>query len=447
MFSEVFKEDNKLGIIARVAKTAGDKGSYFAPSKDYVIAFAKNKSILPDFKDSVDESLFKKVETVGQKKGQKYRDDVAFYQSSLDPMRGCVNQRYFVLAPDGSLLIPPGGTFPTESIEGAKIAPSSPEEKVWRWSLETYLKQKELLVFKQTKKSPLLDENGNRAKWNIYTKSYLSDRSEKGTSPRDYLDQFINRKGADLIKKYDIDFSYSKPFELIEHLVKITNKSNKITFLDFFAGSGTSLHAIMNLNQLDEGGRQCILVTNNENEICDTVTYPRCSRLINSYVNKKGNEVAFYPLNNLRYYQADFVPSERTEMNRRLLTARSTELLCIKENCFIDKTKDYGINEKQAKLFTNSLGKYMVVVYHTRNQEEVIEQLSSIISGLETSEKVKVYAFSPEKEIIEDDFYKVADKITAVPLPDSIYNAYRATFRTLKLDKKGAVSSTTNQEA
>ena len=37
---------------------------------------------------------------------------------------------------------------------------------------------------------------------------------------RDYLDNFINRKGADFIKQYDIDFNYSKPFELIQHLIK-----------------------------------------------------------------------------------------------------------------------------------------------------------------------------------------------------------------------------------
>ena len=446
LFSDVFKEDNKLGVIARVAKTAGDKGSYFAPSKDYVIAFTKNKSVLSDFKDTVDETLFKKIEISGPKQGQKYRDDVAFYQSSLDPMRGCINQRYFVLAPDGSLLIPPGNTFPDETLEGAKIAPTSSEEKVWRWSVDTYLKQKDSLVFKQTKKSPLLDEKGNRAKWNIYTKSYLSDRSEKGASPRDYLDQFINRKGADLIKQYDIDFSYSKPYELIEHLIKITNKSNDITFLDFFAGSGTSLHAIMSLNQLDEGIRQCILVTNNENNICENVTYPRCNRLINAYVNKKGKEMVFYPFNNLRYYQSDFVPSERTEINRRLLTARSTELLCIKEDCFLDVTKDYNIKERQAKLFTNGLGKYMIVIYHSRNQEEVIAQLTELIQNLETTEKIKLYAFSPEKESIEEDFFAVADKIAAVPLPDSIYNAYRATFRTLKLNNKPAAVNSLNQD-
>ena len=167
LFNEVFTENNKLGVIARVAKTAGDKGSYFAPSKDYVIAFTKNKTLLSDFKDGVDESLFKKIETEGSRFGEKYRDDVAFYQSSLDPLRGCVNQRYFVQAPDGSLLLPPGNVFPNEKTDGSKLPPLTAEDKVWRWSVDTYLKQKELLVFKQTKKSPLLDENGNRAKYNI----------------------------------------------------------------------------------------------------------------------------------------------------------------------------------------------------------------------------------------------------------------------------------------
>ena len=243
-------------------------------------------------------------------------------------------------------------------------------------------------------------------------------------------------------------FDYPKPISLLKYLLSFrSDLNNSGIILDFFAGTGTTLHATMALNAEDGGNRQCILVTNNENKIAEEVTYERNKRVIQGYTNAKGEQVEGLKNNNLRYYQADFVPSERTEMNRRLLTARSTELLCIKENCFIDKTKDFGINEKQAKLFSNGLGKYMVVVYHTRNQEEVINQLSSIISGLETSEKVKVYAFSPEKEIIEDDFYKVADKITAVPLPDSIYNAYRATFRTLKLDKKETVSSTTNQEA
>jgi len=441
LFNEIFTEQNKLGVIARVAKTAGDKGSYFAPSKDYVLAYSKNKEILPDFKDDVDESLFKKIETEGDKIGEKYRDDVAFYQSSLDPMRGCVNQRYYVLAPDGSLLLPPGNIAPIEKVEGSKIPPESGEDKVWRWSVDTYFKQKELLVFKKTKQSPLIDENGNKAKWNIYTKSYLNARSEKGASPRDYLDNFINRKGADFIKQYDIDFSYSKPLELIQHLIKITNKSSDITVLDFFAGSGTTLHSVMNLNSMDKGKRTCIITTNNEGNICEEVTYPRCERTIKPYTNKKGEEMPSFPNNNLRYYKTEFIPSQRSETNKRLLTQASTDLLCIKEDCYIDITEINDFNTKQCRIFSNDTGKFLVIVYHSRQQLHVCEQLVEYIKTLNNlTEKIRLYGFSPEKETLTEDFIEVEDKIEAVPLPEAIYNAYRATFRAIKLDKKSPVS-------
>ena len=415
LFNEVFTENNKLGVIARVAKTAGDKGSYFAPSKDYVIAFTKNKTLLSDFKDGVDESLFKKIETEGSRFGEKYRDDVAFYQSSLDPLRGCVNQRYFVQAPDGSLLLPPGNVFPNEKTDGSKLPPLTAEDKVWRWSVDTYLKQKELLVFKQTKKSPLLDENGNRAKYNIYTKSYLNDRSEKGASPRDYLDQFINRKGADLIKQYDIDFSYSKPFELIQHLLKITNKSNDITVLDFFAGSGTALHSVMSLNELDKGTRTCIISTNNENNICDEVTYPRCERTINPYTNKKGKEMPRFPNNNLRYYKSEFVSRETSLNNKRELTFLATELLCIKEDCYNEE----NIAIKDAKLFVNKKVSLLVLF-----DDHIIPDAIEFIKSYE-GPKIKVYVFSIGSDPYTEDFTEVLNKIELCALPDAIYKAYQ----------------------
>ncbi len=415
LFNEVFTENNKLGVIARVAKTAGDKGSYFAPSKDYVIAFTKNKTLLSDFKDGVDESLFKKIETEGSRVGEKYRDDVAFYQSSLDPLRGCVNQRYFVQAPDGSLLLPPGNVFPNEKTDGSKLPPLTAEDKVWRWSVDTYLKQKELLVFKQTKKSPLLDENGNRAKYNIYTKSYLNDRSEKGASPRDYLDQFINRKGADLIKQYDIDFSYSKPFELIQHLLKITNKSNDITVLDFFAGSGTALHSVMSLNEIDKGTRTCIISTNNENNICDEVTYPRCERTINPYTNKKGKEMPRFPNNNLRYYKSEFVSRETSLNNKRELTFLATELLCIKEDCYNEE----NIAIKDAKLFVNKKVSLLVLF-----DDHIIPDAIEFIKSYE-GPKIKVYVFSIGSDPYTEDFTEVLDKIELCALPDAIYKAYQ----------------------
>ena len=175
LFNEIFTENNKLGIIARVAKTAGDKGKYFAPSKDYILAYSKNKDILTQFKDTVNENLFKKTENKGNRKGEKYRDDVAFYQSSLDTRP---NQRYYIKAPDGSFLIPPGNTFPPKKEDGCKAVPQE-GDKVWRWADTTYenSESKELLVFKKSKQTPLLNEKGEQAEYNIYTKSYLKDRS------------------------------------------------------------------------------------------------------------------------------------------------------------------------------------------------------------------------------------------------------------------------------
>ena len=404
LFNEIFTENNKLGIIARVAKTAGDMGNYFAPSKDYIIAFSKNKNNLSNFKDGVDETLFKKTETEGQKIGEKYRDDVAFYQASQKDLRP--NQKYFVDCPDGSKVIPPCSVQDEIMRDG---------DGRWRWSKETYLLNKHLLVFKQTKKSPLVYEDGNPAKWNVYTKSYLNDRSEKGSSPRDYLDQFINRKGADLIKQYDIDFSFSKPFELIQHLIKITNKSNDITVLDFFAGSGTALHSVMSLNELDKGTRTCIITTNNENNICDEVTYPRCDRTINPYTNKKGKEMPSFPNNNLRYYKSEFVSRETSLNNKRELTHLATELLCIKENCYLEKSTTI----KQAKLYENSKVALLILF-----DDIVIPEAINFIKNY-SGNKIKVYVFSIGSDPYTEDFTEVLDKIELCALPDAIYKAYQ----------------------
>ena len=410
LFDEVFTEANKLGVITRVAKTAGDMGNYFAPSKDYIVVYTKNKSMLSNFKDDVDESLFKKIEIDGEKKGERYRDDVAFYQASQKDLRP--NQKYFVDCPDGAKVIPPCSIQDEIMRDG---------DGRWRWSKETYLLNRHLLVFKQTKKSPLLDEYGQQAKWNVYTKSYLNDRSEKGASPRDYLDQFINRKGADLIKQYDINFSFSKPFELIQHLVKITNKSNDLTFLDFFAGSGSSLHSIMKMNESDNGNRQCIIVTNNENSICEEVTYPRCERLIKKYVNIKGQEMPYFPKNNLRYYRSEYVGREKTHKNKRELVLAATELLCIKEDIYTELAELNGqkLDKKTIRCFSDK-GRYLMVIY----DEEAIETLLPLISAIDTHQKIKIYIFAPGQYPFTEEFEDVLDKVELCALPDAIYKAY-----------------------
>lgn len=128
-----------------------------------------------------------------------------------------------------------------------------------------------------------------------------------------------------------------KPIELIKLFINlIANKKGII--LDFFAGSGTTLHATMQLNAEDGGHRQCILVTNNENNICEEVTYERNRRVIQGYTNAKGEEVAGLTKNNLRYYRTGFVGSQPLDAEYAKLVNLATDSFVSKKTFIRNKT-------------------------------------------------------------------------------------------------------------
>lgn len=257
----------------------------------------------------------------------------------------------------------------------------------------------------------------------------------------DFVDEFNN-----VGYEGGIEFrNGKKPISFLHKIFEISGLKNGI-LLDFFAGSGSTLHATMELNLEDKGNRQCILVTNNENNICEEVTYERNKRVIQGYTNAKGVAVEGLKNNNLRYYKSEFVPSNKSESNKRLLTELSIDLLCIKEDCYTPFNHQETFTDKECKIFTNGKGKFMVVVYHSRNLTGVCEQLQNVIPSLPATEKVRLYVFSPEKETLLEEFQDIEEHIIAVPLPEAIYNAYRATFKTLKLDKKPLVVPTPEDE-
>ena len=246
--------------------------------------------------------------------------------------------------------------------------------------------------------------------------SFIDGREEGAT----------NEDAYELLKTIfneDSPFQYSKPVNLIKKLI-LSNSffKNDITILDFFAGSGTTLHATMQLNAEDGGHRKCILVTNNENNICEEVTYERNKRVIQGYTTPKGERVSGLITNTLRYYKTDFISRDRTPRNMRALVAASTDLLCIKNDIYKEaKLAGRNINPKIARYFAEG-NRSMLVIYDERAISAIAEILEAVEPG---KEKIKVYVFSAGSYAYDDEFEEVADKVQLCALPDAIYQAYQ----------------------
>ena len=221
-----------------------------------------------------------------------------------------------------------------------------------------------------------------------------------------------------------ISFDYAKPTSLIAFLAKMPFWEEKeITILDFFAGSGTTLNATMILNAKDGGHRKCILVTNNENNICEEVTYERNKRVINGYTTPKGDEVEGLKSNTLRYYKTDFISRDQSPKNMRALVAASTDLLCIKNDIYTEAPfAGKHLNSKIARYFENRHTR-MLVIYNEAAIFDIVNLLVDI--PMDERGKIKVYTFADGRYAYDDDFMEVADKVELCALPAAIYDAYK----------------------
>ena len=318
LMDEIFSEDNFIMCMPRITKKSGKTTSAYAKNHDYILVYTKRDQdifVMEEHEDNAFKYADEYIEERGKYKLNQTLDyNSLSYSPSLD----------YPLEIEGEVFYPGGSKELWEERQRGKHRRA---DWAWRWSKKPFQfgYDNGFVVIKRKK-------DGSAR---IYTKTYLNakigknsngdfiiehNKRVKATSSIEYID---NKYSNDNAKK-DLSifglgdkFDYSKPVELIKKLIKAYYKNNALV-LDFFAGSGTTAQAVLELNKEDSGSRRFILCTNNENNICREVTYQRIKSILTGTMISEG-EYSKKIKGNLKYYVTDFVDKESDELTNELL--------------------------------------------------------------------------------------------------------------------------------
>ena len=418
---ELFSENNFLGEI--VWETATDNNpTQISTVHEFVLCYAKNRNNLEKWsvtsdKAAIIKAKYDEIVNSGITDVKEIRRKLKAWikenkKSNECDLSGVSHYDYVdekgVFYPGNSANTKPGGyTFDIIHPTTGKVC--NKPANGYRWPERTFwdaAERGDVLWGEDEKSIPKIKKRIETA-----TELLKSCYYEDGRAATAALTDILGEK----------KFNNPKPLRLISKLINFSS-SKTSTILDFFAGSGTTLHATMQLNAEDGGHRQCILVTNNENGICENVTYERNKRVIRGYTTPKGEQVAGLTGNTLRYYKTDFVSRTRSVQNMRRLVNLSTDMLCIKEDLYVEQPTFCGERTyKNIFRYFDNGQKQMLVIY----REEAIDRLVELIYGMDVTDKIKIYVFSPSEDPWEDSFEDVSDKVELCALPAAIYNAYR----------------------
>lgn len=403
---EIFGRENCLSTLIWDLG-AGTSAGHFTRAHEYILVYCKDRSKIANFSGGegiIDDRAIKKLSTKNHE-----------FEYTFKAGTKCEAYDGFELSGEW------GGSEKTKLIKGRflcrnkALAYDVTLSACWtqKNQMDSFFSGKETFDSKGQKVLEFyFRDNG---------KLYCRKKRDKINPPSVLRGIATTKQGSGILKEIlgDSVFDFPKPPELIKFLLSL--RQTKAIVLDFFAGSGTTLHAVMQLNKEDGGHRTCILCTNNENGICENVTYERNKRVIEGYTKPNGDYVEGLLDNNLRYYRTEFLPRERSVKNMRALVEAATGLLCIKNDLYT-KARFGGrkLNSRYARYFENG-EKRMLIIY----EERAIPFIVNIIKDMPEGEKIKVYVFSHGSYAYDDEFAEMADRVTLCALPEAIYAAYK----------------------
>lgn len=379
----IFGEQNFVAnCVRRRRKTQANLAKNIAPVHEYLLIYSKSISELNLNKLSYSEEFIKKGFA------NPDNDSRGVYQTGpLARPKNSSNREYTLTMPNGRTIT-------------AK----------WSCSEETfqrYIKEKRLVIPRGGDGMPRI-------------KIFLSEL--QGQIANTWWDDVASNDDAakeiENIFGTNAAFSFPKPTDLIRKVVELATNKNAIV-LDFFAGSGTTGDAILQLNKKKNDNRKFILCTNNENQISENVTYQRIKKVIKGYKTNKGDKIEGLG-NNLKYFKTSFVANNRNKDQLKIdITKRCTEVLCLKEGIFdlIKEESDYKIFKQGER--------YLAIYYDFASA--TLDELKAEMNSFK-GEKI-MYCFTVDNHGLDKSNFSGWKNIRIEPIPQKILDVYKQIFK------------------
>lgn len=294
---QIFNEENYVAeFIRKVSASPRMDAKHIAVGNDKILVYAKNKNSLVITKKESDTY----VNNPNAQKDEFFEERGYFILNKLD--RGSINYSrtcdYPIETPSGTVIYPGGNYEKWKQRQGGTF---NKKDWCWRWNKTKfdwgikngYIVFKDKAVyFKQYEKvdnslTPIVREN-------VYS-NLLDDSAYFNDTAKKEITAVFNKA----------PFDYPKPVGLIKFLINL-HPNKKATILDFFAGSGTTGQATLELNKEDGGQRRFILCTNNQNGICQNVTYQRIRTVITG-LRVDGSSYSDGLPGSMKYMRMDYI--------------------------------------------------------------------------------------------------------------------------------------------